>query len=232
MDKLARVLAHPLVALTKLRRSGSRLAFTHRQRRLGGLHRLLDRSHPFEAHRADECVECARAATATQRRRAAGVRERDYRKTRRSTLVRVRAHTRCSASDDCAHGIDVDRQIDAFVRTRAAPSEQCARAIVARLEADGWRLVASQVPLFARSQRFASAIDLLCVRGARLALVEVKASLHRERTRCYTASPRLERDVEQTRRLARALADDVGVDVDEALLVRAAEGKVTVFSVK
>lgn len=232
MDKLQRILAHPRVALTKFRRN----CFVYQRRRLRGLHRVLDRTHPVERHDVDACRACRANTTDTSRRRAVGVRERDFRCTRRSQLVPVtmpKSPYACRArvDNDRAHGIGVDRALDEYVRRGAfAPdADRCAVSLVRRLELDGWRLVASQVPIAAR--HFGSAIDLLCINGHRLAVVEVKASRHRQRMRCYTASSRIVRDAEQVRRLAAALRTDVGVDVDATLLVRVALGRVAVWSV-
>jgi hypothetical protein len=202
-----------------------------------GLHRALDKTHPHEHHDAATCRRCIDRRLGARQRRAAGVRERDFRQTRRSrltTLVRTappppQQRSPCSG-DDRQHGIDVDRSLAAIVENRESsltPSCACARAIVERLARVGWRLVACQVPIYSPSMRFASAIDALALSddNRRLALVEVKSSLHERRLRCYRLSSQRARDTEQLRRLTRAVERDAGIALDASILIRVTRGR-------
>lgn len=221
------LLAHAHVANTSFARG----AFTFGGVRRQGLTRRIGARMRVARHRRAACAACVRA-----RATSGGP----------------------SARQARAHGVRVDRELTAYVEAARAPVDARTRydsvtlCVIEYLErVRGWRLAATQVPLYIEALDVATAIDVVCVdRDGRLHLVEVKATLDGGLARaCYEAPPpaaatrssvargalaSLERTRAASHQLQlwamhHALVAECALDVASALIVRADEHGVAAY---
>lgn len=145
MQRLQALLRHPRTRDTRMQPIGRRWSFRYRGRARPGLHRTL------EARWVRPGAAARRASTGL-----GGT---------------VRPSSR-------ARGRHVDRELTALARTGrlTARGLRCPYSVAARdwLRAHGLRAVAAQVPLVSLTHGWATAVDLLAVRGRTLYVIEVK----------------------------------------------------------
>ena len=104
----------------------------------------------------------------------------------------------CKVKHPIRHGLLIDSDLETYVQHqhKFPPSyspDPCSVNIIAYLEQElGWRLLATQVPIYSESMQFATAIDLLCTDAAtrsELYLLEIKTTFHdtllKHTTECY-----------------------------------------------
>ena len=215
MDALARLRVHRQSAGCQFVRARQCFVYDGVQRR--GLTRVLDSVHSIPAHNRSTCAGCAerRRSTSQFSASAAGFRSRvgpvfQSRKQQRrgdadlivvspaaSVAVSTPEMSRCRGQSATAHGIAVDRDVQATVKlgTGRPPrtADPCCLSLLAYIRVSlHWRPVASQVPIYSSRGQFATAIDLLCVDEAtrsKLYVVEVKTTrrLDAASRACYQA---------------------------------------------
>jgi len=154
----------------------------------------------------------------------------------------------CGGLSPIQHGQLVDGQVRSFVsRKRRAGLDPCTQRFVRALRRKGWIPIKAQLPIFSERARVATAIDLLCVDLAtdKLILVELKVTNHEtpvayERrvqgkrpiaaTMPKVPNSYLNHDLLQLASMTTILAEEYGIHVGKAILMRVGHGAVWLYS--
>jgi len=197
---------------------------------------------------AHDAATCARCAPRAHRERGTGLCTpgRASRKYARDLVGTPQALARFAATlprcggggaGDCEHGSHVDAQVCAALlpgvvaaAAAASPLDPCAVTALAYIARRQWRPLAVQLPLYSRTLRFATALDVLLWHDdGGLVLLELKATRHAESHRCYTATAAYARHQTQLWAMAHVLERDVGVRVREALVLRVSPARADAY---